>query len=51
VQAYTYHHRLILRPEDFWLAILVQLSSFINEHAKELRDLFVKHDGKSTSKS
>ncbi|KAK3076683.1 hypothetical protein LTS18_012344, partial [Coniosporium uncinatum] len=43
VQAYTYQHRLILRPEDFWLAILVQLSFFISVHAGELRDLFVKH--------
>src|SRR5207247_542974 len=34
------------RPEDVWFAILVQLGSYINAHAEELRDLFVAHEGK-----
>lgn len=37
VKAYSYHHHLVLRPEDVWFSILVQLNVYINEHAEELR--------------
>ncbi|KAJ5155738.1 hypothetical protein N7492_008541 [Penicillium capsulatum] len=43
--AYSDHHNLILRPEDVWFSILVQLSFYINAHAEELRAQFVAHSG------
>ena len=33
------------RPDDVWVAILAQLSIYVNAHAEELRHLFVAHDG------
>lgn len=44
--AYSNHHHLVLRPDDVWFAILVQLNFYINAHAEELRSFFVSHDGK-----
>jgi len=43
--AWSGHHRLTLRPEDVWFAILSQLNFYINAHAEELRSFFVAHDG------
>ncbi|KAH7139588.1 hypothetical protein B0J13DRAFT_624427 [Dactylonectria estremocensis] len=43
--AYSNHHHLVLRPEDVWFAILVQLGFYMNAHAEELRHLFVAHEG------
>lgn len=45
VLAYSQHHHLIIRPEDVWFSILVQINVYINEHAEELRSMFVAHDG------
>ena len=44
--AYSNHYHLVLRPDDVWFAILVQLNFYINAHAEELRSFFVSHDGK-----
>ena len=41
VTAYNDHLHLILRPEDIWLSILVQLKCYTNAHAEEIRHLFV----------
>jgi hypothetical protein len=46
VTAYNDHHHLILRPEDIWLTILVQLKCYINGHAEEVRHLFVDRTDK-----
>ncbi|KAH9918195.1 uncharacterized protein BXZ73DRAFT_105321 [Epithele typhae] len=46
VEAYGQHHHLVLRPDDVWIAILVQLSFYVNAHAEELRQYFVAHQGK-----
>ncbi|KAJ5143651.1 uncharacterized protein N7515_002438 [Penicillium bovifimosum] len=45
VYAYNHHHKLKLRPEDVWFAILVQIGFYISSHAEQLRHLFVSHDG------
>lgn len=45
-QAYSYHHGLILRPDDVWLALMIAFASYVNAHAEEMRLLFVSHDGK-----
>ena len=44
-KAYSYHHHLVLRPEDVWVSILTQLNFYINKHAEELRSMFVSHEG------
>ncbi|KAM5533647.1 hypothetical protein V8D89_012695 [Ganoderma adspersum] len=45
LEAHGSHHHLRIRPDDVWLAILVQLNFYINAHAEELRSLFVTHEG------
>lgn len=44
--AYSHHHRLTIRPDDIWFAILSQLNFYINAHSEDLRDYFVSHQGK-----
>ncbi|PIL35824.1 hypothetical protein GSI_01484 [Ganoderma sinense ZZ0214-1] len=46
VEAYGRHHHLRIRPDDVWIAILSQLSFYVNKHAEELRKYFVAHEGK-----
>ncbi|KAF4618788.1 hypothetical protein D9613_009758 [Agrocybe pediades] len=46
VDAYNGHYRLILRPDDVWIAILGQFNFYVNAHAEELRSHFVAHEGK-----
>jgi len=46
IDAYNYHHALIIRPDDVWLAILVQFSFFVNGNSDLLRSQFVAHEGK-----
>ncbi|KAJ7058763.1 hypothetical protein C8F01DRAFT_281687 [Mycena amicta] len=46
ISAYNQHHALILRPDDVWLAILVQFNFFVNANAELLRASFVAHEGK-----
>ncbi|KDR84407.1 hypothetical protein GALMADRAFT_237259 [Galerina marginata CBS 339.88] len=45
--AYNRHHHLIIRPDDVWIAILSQLSIYVNKHAESLRSQFVAHKGKA----
>jgi hypothetical protein len=45
IKAYNEHQHLEIRPEDVWFSILSQLNIYINEHAEELRDMFVAHKG------
>ncbi|KAI0483703.1 hypothetical protein F4859DRAFT_409756 [Xylaria cf. heliscus] len=44
VEAFNHHHHLVIRPDDIWLAILTQFSSYVNAHAEELRSHFVAHE-------
>ncbi|KAI0356038.1 hypothetical protein OH77DRAFT_1520601 [Trametes cingulata] len=46
MQAYAGHHHLRIRPDDVWMAILCQLSFYVNAHADQLRQYFVRHEGK-----
>jgi Domain of unknown function (DUF4419) len=43
IRAYNQHHHLIIRPEDVWFTVLVQLNIYISEHSEELRGMFVAH--------
>ena len=45
IEAYNNHHDLVLRPDDIWLAILIQFGLYVDGNAEELRSSFVKHDG------
>ncbi|KAF3929965.1 hypothetical protein AA313_de0206773 [Arthrobotrys entomopaga] len=45
VNAYNYHHHLVIRPDDVWITILTQFSIYVNSHAEELRSMFVNHEG------
>ncbi|KAK7751603.1 hypothetical protein SLS62_006428 [Diatrype stigma] len=44
MEAYNEHHRLVIRPEDVWFAILTQLGCYVNAHAEELRDILLVSD-------
>ncbi|KAF7315928.1 hypothetical protein MIND_00109600 [Mycena indigotica] len=44
-EAYNKHHILVLRPDDVWLAILVQFNFFVNANSELLRASFVGHEG------
>ncbi|KAH7917922.1 hypothetical protein BV22DRAFT_1135007 [Leucogyrophana mollusca] len=46
LEAYNRHRALIIRPDDVWLAILVQFNFFVNGNAELLRKHFVAHEGK-----
>ncbi|KAJ8481919.1 hypothetical protein ONZ51_g5702 [Trametes cubensis] len=48
VQAYGTHSHLRIRPDDVWIAILGQLSFYVNAHAEELREYFVSHGGQQS---
>src|SRR6266536_1314356 len=50
VHAYNQHHHLIIRPEDIWFTILVQINVYINAHAEDMRSMFVAHEGKKELK-
>jgi hypothetical protein len=45
IQAWGEHLHLVLRPEEVWFTILVQLNFYMNAHAEDVRDLFVTHSG------
>ena len=45
IEAWGRHAHLVLRPEDLWFTILVQLNFYMEQHAEELRDKFVSHQG------
>ncbi|CAK9050516.1 unnamed protein product [Durusdinium trenchii] len=47
-EAYNHHHELVLRPDDFWQAILTQMSFYIQARAEALRERFVDFKGKKT---
>ncbi|KIJ43834.1 hypothetical protein M422DRAFT_252745 [Sphaerobolus stellatus SS14] len=46
LEAYNRQHNLIMRPDDIWVAILSQLSLYINTNSEELRKVFVQQEGK-----
>ncbi|KAK5664086.1 hypothetical protein OQA88_300 [Cercophora sp. LCS_1] len=45
LESYNEHLNLVLRPDDVWLAIVSQLSVYINTHSDQLRDVLVSHTG------
>ncbi|KAH8899769.1 hypothetical protein GQ53DRAFT_801383 [Thozetella sp. PMI_491] len=45
IQAWGEHLHLVIRPEEIWFTILVQMNFYMNSHAEQLRDVFVNHQG------
>jgi len=45
IDAYNDHNNVVLRPEDFWIAVLTQFSLYVTANAEELRDTFVDFQG------
>ncbi|KAH9129566.1 hypothetical protein AeMF1_000382 [Aphanomyces euteiches] len=45
IQAYNHHHNLEIRPDDVWLAIMVQFGLYVNGNAEKLRSALAKHEG------
>jgi hypothetical protein len=43
--AYSEHIPLSLRPDDCWIAILVNLGRYVQNHAEGVRHFFVDHQG------
>ena len=46
IEAWGRHSHLVLRPEDIWFTILVQINFYMHRKAESLRPLFVSHPGK-----
>ncbi|KAL6852030.1 hypothetical protein J3F83DRAFT_771831 [Trichoderma novae-zelandiae] len=46
IRAFQQDLHLVLRPDDVWLATMVQFSYYVNGHAEEMRRFFVDHQGK-----
>lgn len=44
--AYSDHYRLEIRPDDVWLTIMLTFADYVDNHAEQLRKMFVQHDGK-----
>jgi hypothetical protein len=48
LKAYNNHHHFTIRPDDIWLAILTQLSFYLNRHAEALRPVFQPNTAANT---
>ncbi|KAN0042004.1 hypothetical protein ACTFIV_004560 [Dictyostelium citrinum] len=46
LQAYSYHYGLSIKPDDIWIAILVQFSLYLNANSEKLRSKIVDFEGK-----
>ncbi|KAK5123141.1 hypothetical protein LTR85_003339 [Meristemomyces frigidus] len=46
IEAWGNHSHLVLRPDDVWFTILVQMNFFMEKNAESLRHIFVAHEGK-----
>lgn len=46
IEAWGQHQHLVIRPEDVWFTILVQMNFYMIANAEKVRDVFVSHQGK-----
>ncbi|EGC37846.1 hypothetical protein DICPUDRAFT_18682, partial [Dictyostelium purpureum] len=47
-EAYNHHHHLEIRPDDVYMAIMVQFSLYLNKHSEIFRERIVDFQGKQT---
>jgi len=45
IQAWGQHLHLVVRPDEVWFTILVQMNFYMLSHAEEIRELFVDYEG------
>jgi hypothetical protein len=45
-RAYQAHGGVLLRPNDLWVQVMFDFSSFINDNSESFRNVFVQHQGK-----
>lgn len=50
MDSWAQHQHLVLRPDEVWFEILVQMNFYMSSHAEEIRDLFVDFEGKQEIK-
>ncbi|KAH7138722.1 hypothetical protein B0J11DRAFT_23349 [Dendryphion nanum] len=48
IDAWAQHQHLVIRPDEVWFAILVQMNFYMCRESETLRDLFVTHAGKQS---
>ena len=46
LEAYNEHYNLVLRPDDFWTAIMIQFGFYVTGNSEALRDRLVSFEGK-----
>ncbi|PCD31926.1 hypothetical protein QX201_009043 [Fusarium graminearum] len=44
VEAWAQHQHLVLRPEEVWFEVLVQMNVYMSVHSEKVRGLFVEHE-------
>ncbi|KIK81539.1 hypothetical protein PAXRUDRAFT_832777 [Paxillus rubicundulus Ve08.2h10] len=47
IESYNNHRGLIIRPDDVWLAILVQFGFFVHNNADALHSVFIGHGARA----
>ncbi|KAL1837097.1 hypothetical protein VTJ49DRAFT_4294 [Mycothermus thermophilus] len=47
IQAWGEHLHFVIRPDEVWFTILVQMNFYMISHAEEIRSLFVDHEGQA----
>jgi hypothetical protein len=50
IDAWGRHQHLVIRPDEVWFTILVQMNFYMIRHAEEVRHLFVNHTGQQEIK-
>lgn len=50
LDAWAQHQHLVLRPDEVWFEILVQMNFYMTAHAEDIRDLFVNFTGREEIK-
>ncbi|KAF2661899.1 hypothetical protein K491DRAFT_710326 [Lophiostoma macrostomum CBS 122681] len=46
IDAWAQHQHLVLRPDEVWFEVLVQMNFYMSKNAEAVRHLFVAHEGK-----
>ncbi|KAF1998657.1 hypothetical protein P154DRAFT_523939 [Amniculicola lignicola CBS 123094] len=45
IDAWAQHQHLVIRPEEVWFSVLVQMNFFMSKNSEVLRKMFVDHEG------
>ncbi|CEJ82210.1 hypothetical protein VHEMI02288 [[Torrubiella] hemipterigena] len=46
IEAWAQHQHLVLRPDEVWFEVLVQMNYYMSKNAEQIRHLFVDFEGK-----